>query len=289
MLSEQGEREGEAPSAGRSEDMAKTHCNQNRNGTPGAGYEGIGGAKPARVPTGDGGDASSFNKKLLFLVGPTAVGKTAVALELAERLGSEIINADSRQVYRGMEVGTSMPSRAERARVRHHLLDLVDPDKRFSAGIYKRLAEEAIEQQRHEKRLPFVVGGTGLYLKVLAYGIWEGPHADWSIRSRWLEEQNQHGEGYLHRRLYQIDPISAARIHPRDNAKIIRALEVYELEGKPLSYFHERHRFQERRWDVVWIGLRRNREDLYDRIEQRVDRMWADGILDEVKRLQAHG
>jgi tRNA dimethylallyltransferase len=229
------------------------------------------------------------NKKLLFLVGATAVGKTAVALELAERLGSEIINADSRQVYRGMDIGTSRPTPAEQTRVRHHLLDLVNPDERFSAGIYKRLAEEVIEQQRREGRLPFIVGGTGLYLKALAYGLWAGPHADWRIRSRWLEEQKRHGEGYLHQQLYQIDPVSAARIHPRDSSKIIRALEVFELEGKPLSYFHEQHRFQDRRWKVVWIGLRRSRQDLYPRIEQRVDQMLAAGMIEEVKRLLANG
>jgi tRNA dimethylallyltransferase len=221
---------------------------------------------------------------LLFLVGPTAVGKTAVALQMAERLGSEIINADSRQVYRGMEIGTSMPTREERARVRHHLLAMVDPDDTFSAGVYKRLAEEAISRQLCEGRLPFIVGGTGLYLKVLAYGMWAGPNADWKIRSRWLEEKNRHSEGYLHQRLYKIDPASAARIHPRDTVKIIRALEVYELEGKPLSHFHEQHRFRDRKWNAVWVGLRRSREDLYGRIEQRIDRMLDSGMVEEVKK-----
>jgi tRNA dimethylallyltransferase len=228
------------------------------------------------------------NDKLLFLVGPTAVGKTAVALELAERLGSDIINADSRQVYRGMEIGTSMPTPLERVRVRHHLLDMVDPDERFSAGIFKRLAEEAIEQQLCEGRLPFIVGGTGLYLKVLAYGMWAGPHADWKIRSRWLDEQNREDEGYLHRRLSDVDPVSAARIHPRDTVKIVRALEVFELEGKPLSYFHGQHHFRDRQWDVIWVGLKRCRKDLYHRIEQRVDRMLESGMIEEVKKLSKH-
>lgn len=236
-----------------------------------------------------GGDVSPYDRELLFLVGATAVGKTAVALELAERLGSEIINADSRQVYRGIDIGTSKPTEAERARVRHHLLDLVDPDERFSVGIYKRLAEEVIEQQLREGRLPLVVGGTGLYLKALAYGLWPGPRADWGIRSRWLEEQKRYGEGYLHQQLQNVDQVSAARIHPRDSVKIIRALEVYELEGKPLSYFHEQHRFQARRWRVTWIGLRRSRQDLYRRIEQRVDQMSAAGMIEEVKRLLTRG
>jgi len=229
------------------------------------------------------------NKKLLFLVGATAVGKTAVALELAERLGSEIINADSRQVYRGMDIGTGKPSRTEQTRVRHHLLDLADPDERFSVGIYKRLAEDAIERQRCEDRLPLIVGGTGLYLKALAYGLWPGPRADWRIRSHWLEEQRRHGESYLHQRLQHVDPISASRIHPRDSVKIIRALEVYELEGKPISYFHEQHRFQDQRWKVIWIGLRRSRQDLYRRIEQRIDQMVAAGMIEEVKRLLGRG
>jgi len=227
------------------------------------------------------------SKELLFLVGATAVGKTAVALELAERLGSEIINADSRQVYRGMDIGTSKPNQADQTRVRHHLLDVVEPEERFSAGIYKRLAEEVIAHQHARGRIALVVGGTGLYLKALAYGLWTGPSANWSIRSRWLEKQRQHGEGYLHQRLQEVDPVSAAKIHVRDTVKIIRALEVYELEGQPLSYFHEQHRFKEHRWKVIWIGLRRTRQDLYQRIEQRIDEMVSAGMIEEVKRLMS--
>jgi tRNA dimethylallyltransferase len=232
---------------------------------------------------------SPDNKQLLFLVGATAVGKTAVSLELAGRLGSEIINADSRQVYRGMDIGTSKPTQADQARVRHHLLDLVDPDDDFNVGIYKRLAEGVIARQHEGGRLPLVVGGTGLYLKALAYGLWTGPGADWGIRSRLLREQQRCGEGYLHRRLREVDPVSAARIHPRDTVKIIRALEVYELEGRPLSYFHEKHRFEERRWRVIWVGLRRGRKDLYQRIERRIDAMVAAGMIEEVKKLLARG
>jgi len=223
-------------------------------------------------------------------VGPTAVGKSAIAERLALALRTEIIVADSRQVYRGMDIGTDKPSAVSQARVRRHLIDLIPPDAPFSAGKYKQLAEEKIAALTREGKPIFIEGGTGLYIKTLLYGLWEGPPADWDFRNRLLQEENQKGEGTLHRRLAEVDPAAAGRIHPRDLPKLVRALEVYHQVGRPLSELHADHRFAEPpKGEYLLVGLRREREDLYRRIEQRVESQIANGLIEETAHLLSSG
>ena len=170
---------------------------------------------------------------LLIIVGPTAVGKTEIALALAERINAEIISADSMQVYRGMDVGTAKPTREESARVPHHLIDVADPREGFSAGDYVRLAEAAIGDVRGRGKVPLVVGGTGLYIRALTDGLFAGPGADRGLRDALTEREREEGAGTLHRELLAADPEAAARIHPSDLRRIIRALEVCRRGGAP--------------------------------------------------------
>ena len=228
-------------------------------------------------------------KQLIVLVGPTAVGKSAVAIRLALKRSSEVISADSRMVYRGMEIGTAKPRPAERAGIVHHLIDIVDPDEPFSAGRFKSLAGAVIGRLHREGRVPIVVGGTGLYLKLLLHGLWEGPEADWPLRERLYEAEHREGGGYLHQRLKEIDPDSARAIKPQDRSKLVRAIEVYEKTGRPLSDHHREHQFSEKPYEAIQIGLRRSRDDLYQRIEARVDHMMAGGLAEEVRGLVEKG
>ena len=226
---------------------------------------------------------------LIVLVGPTAVGKSAAAVRLALKLRSEIISADSRMVYRGMNIGTAKPDAAGRAGVVHHLIDVIDPDGSFSAGRFKSMAGAVIQKLHGKGRIPVVVGGTGLYVKLLVRGLWAGPEADWAFRERLYEAEQREGAGTLHRRLKEIDPDSALAIKPQDRSKLVRALEVYEKTGRPLSDHHREHRFSESPYDAILIGLRRSRPDLYRRIEARVDQMMADGLVEEVRGLIEKG
>ncbi len=228
-------------------------------------------------------------KPLIVLVGPTAVGKSAVAIRLAQKHHSEVISADSRMVYRGMDVGTAKPGPAERADVVHHLIDIVAPDEPFSAGRFKALAAAVIDRMQRGAKAPIVVGGTGLYVKLLLHGLWEGPEADWPFRERLYEDERREGAGYLHQRLKEIDPDSARAIKPQDRSKLVRAIEVYEKTGRPLSDHHREHRFSEKPYEAIQIGLRRSRADLYRRIEARVDQMMAAGLVEEVRGLIEKG
>lgn len=233
--------------------------------------------------------SSIMHLPVIFIVGPTAVGKSRVALEIAESLCTELISADSRQVYRGMDVGTAKPSLADRARVTHHLIDVAEPDQLFSAGRFRAMASDVVAKLHRQGRIPIVVGGTGLYVKLLTHGLWKGPQADWSLREQLRREEAIQGSGHLHRRLRAVDPASAEKIKPQDKAKLIRAIEVYELTGRPLSALHREHQFRERPYQTVMIGLRRSRPDLYRRIEERADRMMKDGLVEEVRGLQSKG
>ena len=221
---------------------------------------------------------------VLCLVGPTAVGKSHVAVALAQRLNAEIINADSRQVFRGLGIATCKLSVEERAGIPHHLLDIVDPDERFSVGQYRRLAMEHIARIHAKGKLPLVVGGTGLYVKALVYGLWDGPQPDWAFRDHLMVLERE-CEGILHKKLVRQDPRLAARIHPRDEVRIIRALEVMHVCHQPLSTIHEQHGFREVPFQSTIIGLTRERSVLYRRIEDRVDRQMAQGLVEEVRGL----
>lgn len=232
---------------------------------------------------------SSDRKPLIVLLGPTAVGKSRVAIPLAKSLGTDILTADSRQVYRGMDIGMDKPTREEREGVPHRLIDLVEPEQSFNVGEYRRLASAEIARLHEEKRVPLVVGGTGLYIRALTRGLWEGPPADWSYRHHLMDEARRDGATALHQRLAQVDPELAQRLHPHDEVKIIRALEAYRLLGRPLSEIHRDHAFHDRPFATLMIGLKRDRDALYRAIEARVDSQLVRGLLEETRRLLKAG
>jgi tRNA dimethylallyltransferase len=224
---------------------------------------------------------------LLVLVGPTGVGKTDVAVRLAARLPLEAVNADSRQVYRGMDIGTGKPTAVERAALPHHLLDVVDPSERYHAARFRREALEAIEAIRGRGRLPLVVGGTGLYVRALLKGLHPAPPADPALRRELEASLSALGPEALHRRLAARDPITAARLHPRDRVRIVRALEVDVLGGAGPATADWRGAVPPYR--LIMVGLRQSREVLARRLADRVRDMVARGMMDEVRRLFAAG
>ncbi len=219
-----------------------------------------------------------------YIAGPTAVGKTALSLCLAERLGGEILSLDSMAIYRGMDIGTAKPTRAEREQVPHHLLDLVEPHEEFSTVEYLQHAEQAIREVRERGQTPIFVGGTGLYLRSLLRGVFEGPAADWEYR-RELEQREQAEPGCLWRELQLRDATTAARLHPHDQRRIIRALEVCELTGQPLSVQQQQQPLppEERPRHIFW--LHPPRDWLAERINQRVEQMFSSGLVEEVRTL----
>ncbi len=231
-----------------------------------------------------------FERPWLILVGPTSVGKTNIASLMALELNTDILVADSRQVYRGMNIATNKPTPSEQKRVARHLIDLVEPDTSFSAGAYKREAESAIARLEKDGKPILIEGGTGLYIKALLYGLWEGPQRDATLRQTLLDLEQKEGVGALHRKLAEVDPISASKIHFRDLSKMARALEVFYITGRPISSFHEEHRFQSnRKRSFLIIGFRRDRSDLYRKIEERVDQQFQSGLVLETKRLLQKG
>jgi tRNA dimethylallyltransferase len=220
-----------------------------------------------------------------FIVGPTAVGKSAIALRIAERLGAEIVNADSRQVYRGMDIGTAKPGADERRRVPHHLLDIRDPGERLDVAKFAELARATIAEIAGRGRPVLVVGGSGLYLRAIRGGIFAAPAPSSEIRGRLEELAAQQGLGHLFARLREVDPESAAWINPHDFRRIARALEVYEQTGMPISEHQRRHRFSEHIFETLTVGLTLARARLYQAIDQRFDAMLEAGLADEVRRL----
>jgi tRNA dimethylallyltransferase len=228
-------------------------------------------------------------KPVVVIVGPTAVGKSRIAVEVAKAFETEVLTADSRQVYRGMDVGTDKPASEERQAVPHRLIDLVDPDESFNAGLYRRQAIDEIERLYRDCRLPLVVGGTGLYVRTLLKGLCEAPQADPIMRKALRQEAEDQGYDRLYARLVDVDPVIAARLHPRDESKVIRALEVYQLSGRRMSEFQQEHGFAERSFATLMIGLNRDRDMLYRRIEGRIDWQLAHGLIEETKQLLAQG
>lgn len=224
---------------------------------------------------------------LIAIVGPTAVGKTAFSIALAERIGGEIVNADSRQIYRFMDIGTAKPTPAERARVPHHLFDIVTPDQAFSLAVYQELASRTIAQIAARGHVPLLVGGTGQYLAALLEG-WRVPRVapQPELRQRLAAEAEQHGVGVLYERLRRVDPLAAARIEAHNLRRIIRALEVYEVTGQPISQQQER---QPPPYRMLTLWLTMERTELYRRIDARVDAMIAAGLVEEVRSLLARG
>ncbi|MCC6424490.1 MAG: tRNA (adenosine(37)-N6)-dimethylallyltransferase MiaA [Phycisphaerales bacterium] len=218
---------------------------------------------------------------ILTILGPTASGKSELALALARRRGAELLNVDSMQVYRGMDIGTAKASPAERSEIRHHLLDVVEPNESYTVARFVQDADQVIADCR-ERSVPLIAaGGTPLYYKSLFQGIFEGPGADESLRQR-LREQNPTD---LYQQLSQVDPAAAGRIHPNDSKRLIRALEVYELTGKPISSLQTHWQSEPKRHQTVWVGLTTDRDKLNRRINQRVKQMVESGWVDEVQRL----
>ncbi|MDX1410595.1 MAG: tRNA (adenosine(37)-N6)-dimethylallyltransferase MiaA [Nitrospirales bacterium] len=228
-------------------------------------------------------------KPVIVLVGPTAIGKSRVAIEMAKAVGTEVLTADSRQVYRGMNIGTDKPTIAERQGVPHQLIDLVDPDQLFNVGDYRRHAIEEIDRLHQQGKIPLIAGGTGLYIRAVLRGLWSGPAADWTFRHRLTQEAKEKGEAFLYQELKKVDPQLAQQLHPRDHRKIQRGLEVFHLLGTPLSQSHQRHGFQEIPYTSIMVGLTMPRESLYKRIEARVELEIAKGLLQETQELLNRG
>ncbi len=226
---------------------------------------------------------------IVVICGPTGVGKTAAAIALCEAVGGAIVGADSMQVYRFMDIGTAKPTADERARVHHDLIDVVDPDEDFDAARYQHLADTAIARLVKAKRVPVVVGGTGLYIRALLHGIFPDAPGDPKVRRALRRRLSAEGAAALHRELAARDPDAAARIHPNDRQRIVRALEVLAVTGRPLSELQRRHGFRQQRYRALQIGLDIERQGLYRRIDRRVDHMLAEGLLDEVCGLLQRG
>jgi tRNA dimethylallyltransferase len=227
--------------------------------------------------------------KALIIIGPTGVGKTQVSLELADILKGEIVSLDSRQVYKYMDIGTAKPTKEEMKRIAHHLIDIVYPDEKFTAVDYGKRAREVIKEIIKRKKQPIVVGGSGLYLKALIKGFFQCPKGDEKVRERLRKEESKFGLDHLFERLKEVDPKAALRIHPHDSVRIIRALEVYELTGKPITLLQEKGSYEPFEMEFVKIGLTLDRKRLYERIDRRVEKMISEGFLDEVKWLKEKG
>ncbi len=223
--------------------------------------------------------------KIVFITGCTASGKSAIGQKLAERFDAEILSVDSMKVYREMDIGTAKPSQAVRSKIPYHLIDVVDPSEAFSAGRFVEQAEEAIKQIHSRGKLTIGVGGTVLYLKSLTEGLFEGPSADKKIRERLNYEAQQLGTEKLYKKLKLIDPITAERLHRNDLKRIIRALEVYELTAKPISSFQSQFGQLHNDYDMLFLGLRYQREHLNRRINKRVKKMIEAGLIEEVRAL----
>lgn len=229
-------------------------------------------------------------KPVLVVAGPTGSGKTRLGIELARALDGEIVSADSMQFYRGMEIGTAAPTPQEQAEVPHHFVSFLNPDQDMAAGEYQRLARVRIAEMQQRGKTAVVVGGSGLYLRALMDGLFDGPPRDEAIRARLHEEALAHGNARLMERLREIDPDYAAILtSENDQVRIVRALEVYEVSGSTLTALHQRHREALEPMPALQVGIRMDRALLYRRINQRVDMMMRDGWLDETARLLENG
>ncbi len=233
--------------------------------------------------------SDAFKPKIIVICGPTASGKTTIGIAVARTFSGEIVGADSMQIYRYMDIGTAKPTANERSEVAHHMIDIVDPDDSFDAKQYATLAREKIADLYRRKVVPFIVGGTGFYIKALVHGLFQVLPADLDIRRRLTREAEIHGTTALYQRLLKNDPLGAEKIHPNDRYRIVRSLEVYELTGKKISGLHREHGFKDALFKVLKVGLDMERETLYRRIDQRVDAMIEAGLVDEVKGLIVKG
>lgn len=230
----------------------------------------------------------NFPQKVLVIVGPTGVGKTALSTSFAEAVKGEIVSADSRQIYLWMDIGTDKPSPEVRKRIPHYLIDIANPDEYFSAGKYARMAWIAIKEILNKGKQPIIIGGAGLYLRALLDGLFPEEEKNINVKTRLQHEAREQGTGVLYDRLQSVDPEMAVRLMPGDTQRIIRALEVYEVTGRSLLH-HWRNKNENLSIPFFCVGLMRKRFDLYQRIEQRVDEMIARGLVSEVQKLRARG
>ena len=226
---------------------------------------------------------------LWFVVGPTASGKTELAHELARRAGGEIVSADSVQIYRYFDIGSGKPSASERAVVPYHLIDCIEPEQAMDAGRFAELALSAVREIAARGRRPIVVGGTFLWVRALIYGLAPAPPADPELRARHRERAESEGRQALHDELVRVDPESAARLAPNDFVRVSRALEVHELSGIPLSRWQTGHGFRAPRLAARLIGVAREKQELDQRVQRRIEQMFELGLLDEVRALLERG
>ncbi len=228
---------------------------------------------------------------LVVITGPTATGKSKVSVMVAEKMGGEIVSADSMLIYRGMDIGTAKPTEAEMRGIPHHMIDIVEPNQNYSAALFQQQARAVIEKIHNKNKLPIMVGGTGLYIRAVIDNYdFSSTRGDENIRKGLLKEAAEKGPEFLHCRLSEVDPRAASRLHPKDVRRVIRALEVYHLTGKPISSYHKVDKCVQPRYNnLLMFGLTLDRNRLYRYIEQRVDKMMADGLLDEVRGLFERG
>ncbi len=232
--------------------------------------------------------ADKMGKKTLAIVGPTASGKTKLSIIVAEKINGEIISADSRQIYKYMDIGTAKPSKEYREKIKHYFIDELNPDEEFNAGVFGKRGREIIEDIFSRGKVPIIVGGSGLYIKMLIDGFFEGPGADWELREILYDKAKKLGVDILYEELKRVDPESAQKIHPNNLKRVIRALEIYYLTGKPISQLQKESK-PKINFQTVQIGLNWDRKKLYNRIEERVDQMIRDGLIEEVKHLRELG
>ncbi len=227
--------------------------------------------------------------QVVFIVGPTASGKTTAAIEIAKKLNGEIISADSMQVYRGMDILSAKPNADEQKEIVHHLIDILEPSAEYSAAIFRKKALEIIEQIIGRGKTPLIVGGTGLYIKSLTKGLFTDNGKDDQLRKELTQEAKHKGHEHLYKRLKHIDPKAADKIHQNDMRRVIRALEVFEVRKRTISELKTEIQGLEEKYDYKIFGIDRDRRELYQRIDQRVDQMFEAGFLDEVKELLSGG
>ena len=226
---------------------------------------------------------SPNHSTVIIILGPTAVGKTGVSILLAKALKTEIISADSMQIYKHMDIGTAKPTPAELSEVPHHLINILLPDESFSAGLFRDNAVKVINELHQRNKIPLIVGGTGLYIRTLTRGLFEGPSADWKLRDELMEAERANGKGHLYEYLKRLDPEAAKKIEPNDVRRIIRAIEV-SLKDNRISEFQKSATTPEP-YNFIKIGLTRERKELYRLIDERVVKMMNDGLLEETKML----
>ena len=224
-------------------------------------------------------------QKLVIIAGPTSIGKTSLAIRIAGRFNGEIISSDSMQVYKFMDIGTAKPTHEEQKAAKHHLIDVVLPDEHFDAALFAERAGKTAEDLEKRCRTPIIAGGTGLYIKALLHGLSDIPLVNENIREKLKKEAAITGSAALHEKLADVDPVSFKTLHPNDTQRIIRALEVFETTGIPISEVSKNHGFADSPYDTLKIGLTVDRKTLYERINLRTDLMMKAGFIDEVKSL----